>query len=182
MGEHRLDRTPAEVTQPHRIATNLRSNRGVSLRREDDTNSARSCCDRVLKRRTARRSVAAMVIDLRQHLGRVGERLAHEHLERLGYSVVARNYRTRFGELDLIVCDDDALVFVEVKTRRAGAMESALQAVSAIKQKRVRAMAAAWLVEAVDRPRSRELRFDVIAVTVDRGGRLVLLEHLEGAF
>jgi putative endonuclease len=72
-----------------------------------------------------------MVIDLRQHLGRVGERLAREHLERLGYRVVARNYRTRFGELDLIVCDATWLVFVEVKTRRVGAMESAVQAVSA---------------------------------------------------
>ena len=121
-----------------------------------------------------------MVIDLRQHLGRVGERLAREHLERLGYRVVAANNRTR--ELDLIVCDDARLVFVEVKARRAGALESALQAVPPAKQKRVRAMAAAWLVEATDRPRSCELRFDVIAVTVDRDGRLVRLDHLEGAF
>jgi putative endonuclease len=123
-----------------------------------------------------------MVIDLRQHLGRVGERLAREHLERLGHRVVAHNYRTRFGELDLIVCDANWLVFVEVKTRRAGAMESAVQAVSATKQRRVRAMAAAWLVETTERPRSRELRFDVVAVTVDRDGRLVRLDHLEAAF
>jgi putative endonuclease len=123
-----------------------------------------------------------MVIDLRHHLGRVGERLAREHLERLGYRVVTGNYRTRFGELDLIVCDETWLVFVEVKTRRAGAMESAVQAVSPTKQRRVRAMAAAWLVEATERPRSRELRFDVVAVTVDRDGRLVRLDHLEAAF
>jgi len=123
-----------------------------------------------------------MVIDLRQHLGRVGERLAREHLERLGYRVVACNYRTRFGELDLIVCDDVALVFVEVKTRRTGALESALQAVPPTKQRRVRHMAAAWLVETTNRPRSRELRFDVVAVTVDHDGRLVCLDHLEGAF
>ena len=123
-----------------------------------------------------------MVIDLRHHLGRVGERLAREHLERLGYRVVVGNYRTRFGELDLVVCDDTWLVFVEVKARRVGAMESALQAVPPTKQRRVRAMAAAWLVEAHDRPRSRELRFDVVAVTVDRDGRLVGLDHLEAAF
>jgi putative endonuclease len=123
-----------------------------------------------------------MVIDLRHHLGRVGERLACEHLERLGYRVVARNYRTRFGELDLIVCDDTWLVFVEVKTRRTGALESSVQAVSVDKQRRVRSMAAAWLVEATDRPRSRELRFDVVGVTVDRNSRLVRLDHLEGAF
>ncbi|MFP5365084.1 MAG: YraN family protein [Thermoleophilia bacterium] len=123
-----------------------------------------------------------MVIDLRHHLGRVGERLAREHLERMGYRVVAVNYRTRFGELDLVVCDDTWLVFVEVKTRRAGALESPLQAVSREKCGRVRRMAAAWLVEAQDRPRSRELRFDVVGVTVDRDSRLVRLDHLEAAF
>jgi putative endonuclease len=123
-----------------------------------------------------------MAIDLRQHLGRVGERLARQHLERLGYDVVAANYRTRFGELDLIVCDDTWLVFVEVKARRTGAMESSVQAVSPHKCTRVRKMAAAWLVEAKDRPRSRELRFDVVGVTVDRHGRLVRLDHIEAAF
>ena len=136
----------------------------------------------MLKRHVALPSVAAMVIDLRHHLGRVGERLAREHLERLGYRVVASNYRTRFGELDLIVCDDTSLVFVEVKTRRAGALESSVQAISPDKRRRVRSMAAAWLVEAKSRPRSCELRFDVVAVTVDRNSRLVRLDHLEGAF
>ena len=123
-----------------------------------------------------------MVIDLRHHLGHVGERLAREHLERLGYRVVASNYRTRFGEIDLIVCDETWLVFVEVKTRRAGALESSLQAVSPEKCRRVRSTAAAWLVEAADRPRSRELRFDVVGITVDRHGRLVALDHIEAAF
>jgi putative endonuclease len=123
-----------------------------------------------------------MVIDLRHHLGRVGERMAREHLERLGYRVVASNYRTRFGELDLIVCDDTWLVFVEVKARRAGALESAVQAVSPEKRRRVRRMAAAWLVAETERPRSRELRFDVVGVTVDRDSRLVRLDHIEAAF
>ena len=123
-----------------------------------------------------------MVIDLRHHLGRVGERLAREHLERLGYRVIAANHRTRFGELDLIVCDDTWLVFVEVKTRRAGALETSVQAVSADKQQRVRRMAIAWLAESPERPRSRELRFDVVAVTVDRHSRLLALDHIEAAF
>ena len=59
--------------------------------------------------------------DPRHSLGRRGEQLAAEHLERLGYRVVARNYRTRFGELDLVATDEYVLVFCEVKTRRAGA-------------------------------------------------------------
>ena len=124
-----------------------------------------------------------MATDLRQQLGRVGERFAIEHLQRLGYRVVAQNHRTRFGELDLIVCDDTSLVFVEVKARRVSARAgSALEAITPRKQRQVRGMAAAWLAETTDRPRSRELRFDVVAVTVDRHGRLVRLDHLEAAF
>jgi putative endonuclease len=123
-----------------------------------------------------------MVTDLRPHLGRVGERLALEHLERLGYRLVTRNHRTRFGELDLVVCDDDAIVFVEVKARRVGAVAGALESVPPRKQRQVRRMAAAWLVEATDRPRARDLRFDVVAVTVDRHGTLARLDHLEDAF
>ena len=123
-----------------------------------------------------------MVTDLRPHLGCVGERLALEHLERLGYRLVTRNHRTRFGELDIVVCDDDTIVFVEVKARRVGAAAGALESVPPRKQRQVRHMAAAWLVETTDRPRSRDLRFDVVAVTVDRHGTLVRLDHLEEAF
>ena len=123
-----------------------------------------------------------MPTDLRQHLGRLGERLALEHLERLGYRPIACNHRTRFGELDLIVCDETTIVFVEVKARRAGAVAGALQSVPPSKQRQVRRMAAAWLVESVERPRARDLRFDVIGVTVDRHGELVRLDHLEAAF
>lgn len=124
-----------------------------------------------------------MTSDVRPHLGRLGEDLAREHLERLGFRVLARNYRTRYGELDLIVCDDATIVFVEVKTRRLGASAgSALESMSPHKQRRVRGMAAAWLVDSSDRPRSAELRFDVVAVTVDHGARLVRLDHLEAAF
>ncbi|MEA2218071.1 MAG: putative endonuclease [Solirubrobacteraceae bacterium] len=124
-----------------------------------------------------------MSSDLRQHLGRLGEALALEHLERLGFRVLAQNHRTRFGEIDLIVCDDATIVFVEVKARRiAASAGSALESVPPRKQRQVRGMAAAWLVESEDRPRSRDLRFDVIAVTVDDGGRLVRLDHLEAAF
>ena len=123
-----------------------------------------------------------MTTDLRHHLGRVGERLALGHLERLGYRLIARNYRTRFGELDLIVCDDTTIVFVEVKARRVGAAAGPLESVPPAKQRQVRRMAAAWLVDSSDRPRARELRFDAIGVTVDRNSELARLDHLEAAF
>jgi putative endonuclease len=121
--------------------------------------------------------------DTRRTLGETGERLALEHLGRLGFALVARNHRTRWGELDLVVFDGQTLVFVEVKARRASARAgSALEAVSEPKQRQVRRMAAAWLTEVQDRPRSAELRFDVIGVTVDARGDLLRLDHLEGAF
>ena len=58
--------------------------------------------------------------DPRRTVGRLGEDLAAEHLTRLGFTTLARNVRTRFGEIDLIVFDGRVLAFVEVKTRRAG--------------------------------------------------------------
>jgi putative endonuclease len=121
--------------------------------------------------------------DLRHHLGRVGEDLALAHLERLGYTLVARNHRTRYGELDLVVFDGTTLVFVEVKTRRAsGSGGGPWEALHARKRRQVRRMAAAFLLEATDRPRSADLRFDAIGVVIDAYGKLVRLDHLEAAF
>lgn len=121
--------------------------------------------------------------DPRRALGDRGEGLALAHLERLGFGLVARNHRTRFGEIDLIVYDGTTLVFVEVKTRRAsGRAGGALEAVASSKQHQVRRIAAAWLAEVADRPRSAELRFDAIGVTVDGAGDLLRLDHVEGAF
>lgn len=121
--------------------------------------------------------------DVRQQLGETGERLAAAHLERLGYRIVERNYRSRWGELDIIVFDGRTLAFVEVKTRRAnGRAGGALEAVSPGKQAQVRRIASRWLVERTDRPHADALRFDAIGVTVDGAGRLLALEHLEGAF
>ena len=74
-----------------------------------------------------------------------GEGLALAHLERLGYALVARNHRTRWGEIDLIVFDGTSLVFVEVKTRRAsGRAGSALDAVAPVKQQQVRRTIKIW--------------------------------------
>jgi putative endonuclease len=121
--------------------------------------------------------------DPRRDLGAAGERLAAAHLQRLGYAIVERNHRTRWGEIDLIAHARDTLVFVEVKTRRSGAgTGSPFDAVGARKQAQVRRMAAAWLVRVIDRPHAEALRFDVIGVTVDAAGRLRALEHREGVF
>ena len=124
-----------------------------------------------------------MTHDPRARLGALGEQLAAEHLIRRGFEIVERNYRTRWGELDIIAFDGRTLAFCEVKTRRASpAGGSPLDAVRAPKRAQVRKMAGRWLIERTNRPRADTLRFDAIGVTVDRADRLLSLEHLEGAF
>lgn len=122
-----------------------------------------------------------MSSDLRHRLGKLGEQLAAEHLERRGYAIVARNHRTRWGEIDLIAADAQRIVFCEVKTRRVG-HASPFEGLREAQCRRLRRMAAVWLQEQRRRPRTPELRFDAIGVTIDAYGRLVALEHLEGAF
>ena len=124
-----------------------------------------------------------MSADIRQHLGRAGEDLALAHLRRLGYELVARNHRTRWGEIDLVVYDGRTLVFVEVKTRRAtGSGRGPWEALHERKRTQVRRMAAAYLADVQDRPRASDLRFDAVGVVIDPRGRLVRLDHLEAAF
>jgi putative endonuclease len=122
-----------------------------------------------------------MSTDLRHRLGRAGEDQALRHFQRLGYELVARNHRTRFGEIDLIVRDARTLVFCEVKARRAGG-GSPWDALREPKQRQVRQMAIAYLSEVADRPVTEQLRFDAVGVVFDARGRLVGLDHIEGAF
>jgi putative endonuclease len=124
--------------------------------------------------------------DPRRRLGERGESLACRHLEARGFAIVERNFRTRFGELDVIAADERRLVFCEVKTRVVRGRPGPLGPFASIgprKRRRVRAMAREWLaMGASDRPRPPELRFDAIGVSFDQAGRLVELEHLEAAF
>jgi putative endonuclease len=122
-------------------------------------------------------------VDPRQRLARLGEQLACEHLQRLGFRVLERNYRSRFGELDVVAFDGATLVFCEVKSRRLPARAGApLAAISSRKRAQVRRIAARWLHERTARPRARALRFDAIGVTFDAAGRLLALEHVQDAF
>ena len=124
-----------------------------------------------------------MTVDRRRSVGARGEQLAAEHLERRGFTIVERNFRTRWGELDIIACDGAALVFCEVKTLRGvPGTHDPLEAVRSGKQVRLRRMAAQWLAARSERPRARELRFDAIGVRLAASGRLLELNHLERAF
>jgi putative endonuclease len=124
--------------------------------------------------------------DPRRAIGALGERLAAEHLERAGYRIVERNYRTRYGELDIVAAGDRCLVFCEVKTRVPG--RGSLDPFDSIgngKRSQVRQMAAQWLAERraeLDEPPQSRLRFDAIGIRVSAAGRLLSLDHLEDAF
>jgi putative endonuclease len=117
--------------------------------------------------------------DPRHLIGRRGEDLAVEHLQRLGYEIVARNHRTRYGEIDVIAADPDTLVIVEVKTRRGRGRP--WDSLDERKRLQVRRMGRAYL-GVPERPRRKHLRFDAIGVTFDLQGRLTALDHLESAF
>jgi putative endonuclease len=121
--------------------------------------------------------------DIRHRLGQEGEERACEHLLRLGFDIVQRNYRTRWGELDIIAFDGTTLIFCEVKTRRLPFSGGhPLEAVNTAKQVQLRKMAGRWLVDCRERPYAAQLRFDVIGVSFDAAGRMVGLEHVENAF
>lgn len=128
--------------------------------------------------------------DPRRTLGRLGEQLAAAHLQRLGFCALGRNVRTREGEIDLIAFNGVTLVFVEVKTRRAGTRgghvrpdQEPLTWLRPRQRARLRRLAVAWLSkERHIRPSAHTIRFDAIGVILDEKDRLVRLDHLEGAW
>ena len=98
----------------------------------------------------------------RQRLGNTGEDLACRELERRGYAILARRYRTRFGEIDIVSNDHGVMVFVEVKARQSKRYGSAAEAVSFRKRRRIGAMALDYL--AWTGSLDRRCRFDVVAI------------------
>ncbi len=122
-----------------------------------------------------------MPTESRKSLGRRGEQLAAEHVERLGWRIVERNYQTRLGELDLVAIDADTLVFIEVKTCRVGRRQP-WDSLHERKQVQVRRIAGLWFNQRRSKPFFERVRFDGIGVLVDDDGKLVGLDHLEDAF
>jgi putative endonuclease len=119
------------------------------------------------------------VSDGRRRLGAFGERLATAHLEAKGYRIRARNYRCREGEIDIVAQDGETLVFVEVRTRRGDALGGPAESITATKEARLVTAATAY-VQALEEPPADQ-RIDVIAIQLSPGGRLVAIDHIEGA-
>jgi putative endonuclease len=112
-------------------------------------------------------------------LGRTGEQVAVEHLVARGLVVLARNWRRREGELDVVATDGHSLVVCEVKTRSGVGYGLPVEAVTHVKAARIRRLAQQWLAES--RARWVEVRFDVVAVLLVPG-QSPQVEHYEGAF
>ena len=117
-------------------------------------------------------------MDRRQALGIRGEDLACEELKRLGYEVLDRRFRTRFGELDIVARDKRVIVFVEVRARSSCRFGSPFESVTSQKQRRICAMAETYLF--VKRLVGAACRFDVVSVIEEQGRCKV--ELLKGAF
>lgn len=104
----------------------------------------------------------------RAHLGRAGEDAAWRAYERNGYSLVARNWRCKAGELDIVAERGDMVVFCEVKTRSGSGFGAGFEAVTVSKQARLRRLAELFLYESRLRP--QHVRFDVASVLLPRRG------------
>ena len=114
-----------------------------------------------------------MARDGRQALGISGENLACAELQRRGYAILERRYRTRLGEIDIIARDGATLVFVEVKARLTDDFGGAAAAVTAWKQRRIARMAMDYLSRRT--PGDCACRFDVVAIDVEAAGSRIIV-------
>jgi putative endonuclease len=115
-----------------------------------------------------------------QATGEQGEQRATEHLQRKGYTILERNFRSRGGEVDIVARDrDGCIVFVEVKTRRNLAYGLPQLAVTLRKQRQIAKGALTWLGR--NRMHDRAARFDVIAVLL-HDDAVHKIEHIVNAF
>lgn len=115
----------------------------------------------------------------RRDLGDFGERVAKAHLEAKGYTILATNFRTRECQVDIVAQLGDTVAFVEVKTRRGDAMGSALEAIDGRQAERLLLAADLFAQDRADLPEGR--RIDLIAIDLDRSGRVVSVQHIENA-
>lgn len=114
-------------------------------------------------------------------LGQLGEQYATLWLQRCGWQLLAHNWHSRYGELDMVMLNTNhQIVVVEVKSRRSTRFGSPQEAITNHKQQAIRRAATQWIHSTHPLPRHQGLRFDVVTVLI-RHGRIQLL-HIPGAF
>lgn len=112
-------------------------------------------------------------------LGKRGEEIAQNYLQRKGLKIIAKRFRFRRGEIDLIASERDTLVFVEVKARGAGSLGLPEESVNVKKQHQIRKIAEAYL--ALNKIEDVACRFDVISLVFDKR-EAYSITHIENAF
>ena len=115
-----------------------------------------------------------------RRLGELAERIAVAFLKMKGYAILATNYRFKRCEIDIVASTGRRIVFVEVKCRSGRGYGPPRQAVGAEKMRHIIRAAQGFLAER--RLTDRSVGFDVIEVTVERGGLALAVEHIAGAF
>jgi len=114
----------------------------------------------------------------RVEFGKTGEDLACRELERRGYAIIARRYRSRLGEIDIVARDGGTLVFVEVKAREGRAFGDAAEAITGMKRRRIAALAVDYMMR--HHLSDCRCRFDVVTIHLDSGAPSV--EVFQNAF
>lgn len=117
--------------------------------------------------------------DARRALGMLGESLAVRHLQDLGYVVLARNYRCRDGEVDIVARDGERLAFVEVRARRGHSFGTPEESVTLRKQERLASVARSYLQ--ANGFADVDWGIDVVALEFSQGGALERLELIRNA-
>jgi putative endonuclease len=110
-------------------------------------------------------------------LGRDGERVAAEYLERAGLRILDRNWRCADGEIDIVAAERQVMVVCEVKTRSGGQFGSPLEAITRTKRTRLRRLASRWLV--AHGVLFDEVRIDVVGLVLNASGNYEI-EHVRG--
>jgi putative endonuclease len=118
------------------------------------------------------------VTDNRKQLGGWGETVAAHHLEAIGYEILARNWRTTHGEIDLVAKAGQELVFVEVKTRRGRRLGMPEEGLTRRKADKLMLLARQYLSQ---HDLDVDWRIDLVAVELDRSGKLLRCEHIQNA-
>lgn len=117
--------------------------------------------------------------DARQRLGRWGERVAATYLESIGNEVIARNWRCRHGEIDLVLRDRDTIVFVEVKTRRGRDFGAPEEALTPRKAQKLLELGQQYIAD--HELADSAWRIDLVAVELDQDGHLIRCDHIPNA-
>jgi putative endonuclease len=118
----------------------------------------------------------------RRKLGNAGEQLAVLYLQNHGYGIIAQNWRCSLGEIDIIATDEATLIFVEVRTRRSSVAGLAEESITHGKQRRLAALAHAYLQQRSDdqHPWMGPWRIDVVTIQLDHNQH-AFIRHLQHA-